>query len=89
MQAAAYPADRVGILASEETQDKYLHGQVVTVGSRKDHTVASGLYDALRKFDYLGVEIILSESFSGEERSEAIMNRLMKAAGHHIEYLPE
>ena len=88
-QATAYPADRVGILASKETQDKYFHGQVVTVGSRRDHTIAGGLYDALRKFDHLGVDIILSESFSGEEKSEAIMNRLLKAAGHHVEYLPK
>lgn len=88
-QAAAYPADRVGILATEETKDRYPHGQVVVVGSRRDRTIAGGLYDALRKFDHLGVEVIFSESFSGEEKSEAIMNRLMKAAGQRIEYLPE
>lgn len=88
-QAAAYPADRVGILATEETKDKYSHGQVVVAGSRADRTVTRGLYDALRQFDHLGVETIFSESFSGEEQSEAIMNRLMKAAGYHIRHLPK
>lgn len=87
--AAGYPAEKVGILATEETKDCYPHGQVVVVGSRRAHTIAEGLYGALRTFDHLGVEVIFSESFSGEERSEAIMNRLLKAAGHRIEYLPE
>lgn len=88
-RALEYPEGRVGILATEETKDEYSHGRVVVAGSRREHTVANGLYAALRQFDHLGVEVIFSESFSGEERSEAIMNRLLKAAGHHIEYLPE
>lgn len=87
--ASRYPASGVGILATEETKKYYPHGQVVVAGSRKEHTVSQELYGALRKFDHLGVEVIFSESFSGEEQSEAIMNRLMKAAGQHIIYLPE
>lgn len=83
-QAAKYPADKVGILAAAETADCYTHGQVVVAGSRNEHTIGHGLYGALRSFDHMGVEIILSESFSGEEESEAVMNRLMKAAGQHI-----
>lgn len=87
-KAKQYPADKVGILATEETAACYSHGQVVIAGSRGKHTVGQGLYDALRTFDHLGVEVILSESFSGEEKSEAIMNRLLKAAGNNIVYLP-
>ncbi len=87
--AAAYPADRVGILASDETRHCYRHGHVVAAGSREKGTVANGLYAALRQFDRLGVEVIFSESFSGEEKSEAVMNRLLKAAGHRIEFLPK
>ena len=86
-KAAGYPEDKVGILATEETKDAYPYGQVVVAGSRKDKTIAHGLYGALREFDRLGVEVILSESFAGEDKSEAIMNRLLKAAGQHIEYL--
>lgn len=83
-EAEKYPAEKVGILAAEETADRYTHGQVVIAGSRKEHTIGHGLYGALRAFDHMGVETILSESFSGEEESEAVMNRLMKAAGQHI-----
>jgi L-threonylcarbamoyladenylate synthase len=85
--AMQYPEERVGILAAEETACEYPHGRVVAAGSRKKNTVGQGLYGALREFDHLGVEVILSESFSDEESSEAIMNRLLKAAGHNILYL--
>ncbi|MCH5264854.1 MAG: threonylcarbamoyl-AMP synthase [Lachnospiraceae bacterium] len=86
--AGDYPADKVGILAAEETKERYPHGQVVTVGSRTAGTIGKGLYRALRTFDHLGVEVIFSETFSGERDSEAIMNRLKKAAGYHVEILP-
>lgn len=85
--AKQYREDKVGILATEETASRYLHGQVVSVGSRKEETIEQGLYGALRTFDHRGVEVILSESFSKEERAEAIMNRLLKAAGQHIVFL--
>lgn len=86
--AAAYPSDKVGILAADESAEAYPHGQVLSIGSRKRHTIEQGLYRALREFDHRGVEVIFSESFSGDERNEAVMNRLLKAAGHRIEYLP-
>lgn len=85
--AASYPPDKVGILASEETKEAYSHGQVVVAGSRKKHTIGEGLYGALRQFDKRGVEVIFSESFYTEEKSEAIMNRLLKAAGQRILFL--
>lgn len=88
-QAANYPEDKVGILATTETKECYTHGRVVVAGSRRDCTIANGLYAALRQFDHLGVEVIFSENFSGEEKSEAITNRLMKAAGQHIVHLPK
>ncbi len=87
--ARQFPEDRVGILATEETKDGYEYGQVVVVGSRRKQTIGHELYNALRKFDHLGVERIFSESFSGEAGSEAIMNRLLKAAGHRIVRVPE
>lgn len=87
--ARQFPEDRVGILATEETKDGYEYGQVVVVGSRREQTIGHELYNALRKFDHLGVERIFSESFSGEAGSEAIMNRLLKAAGHRIVRVPE
>lgn len=86
--AADYPSDRVGILAADESAEAYCHGQVLSIGSRERQTIEQGLYSALREFDHRGVEVIFSESFSEDEGSEAVMNRLMKAAGHRIEYLP-
>lgn len=86
-RAAQYPPDKVGILATEESVADYPHGQVLSVGSRRLHTVEQGLYQVLRAFDHKGVEIILSESFSQEEEGEAVMNRLLKAAGHCVVFL--
>jgi L-threonylcarbamoyladenylate synthase len=82
--AEQYPSDKVGILATEETKDRYHHGQVISAGSRRKHTIEQGLYGALRAFDHREVEVIFSESFSQEDKSEAIMNRLLKAAGQRV-----
>lgn len=87
-RASQYSPEKVGILAAEESRERYTHGQVISVGSRKEHTIEQGLYAALRAFDHRGVEVIFSESFPEDERSEAIMNRLLKASGQRIEYLP-
>ena len=87
--AAEYPKEKVGILATDETLSCYTHGQVVSAGSRNEHTIEQGLYRALREFDHMGVSVIFSESFADDDRSEAIMNRLLKAAGQKIEYLSD
>ncbi len=87
--AQEYPAEKVGILATEETKDLYTHGQVVVAGSREKNTVGQELYRALREFDSLDVDVIFSESFSEDEKSEAIMNRLLKAAGQRMVIVPE
>ena len=60
--------------------------QVRLVGSRCDeHEVAAHLFDVLRHFDHIDVDIILSEGFAEDSFGQAVMNRLIKAAGHHIE----
>ncbi len=78
---------RVGIMAPKETISFY-HGladAVICVGDRDgQQTVAAGLYAALREFDAAEVDYIYAESFSGEALSDAIMNRLLKAAGHRV-----
>ena len=56
-----------------------------SVGKRRDiNAVAKGLYRILREFDDEGVELIYSESFDGDGVSQAVMNRLLKAAGHRM-----
>lgn len=74
-----------GVIATDETIDAYKYGVVKSVGSRKDEaTIAAGLYDILRQFDELHTEFIYSESFADNSLGQAIMNRLLKAAGYHI-----
>lgn len=78
---------KVGIMAPKETISYYdgFADMCVCVGDRnKQQTVAAGLYGALREFDAAGVDYIYAESFRGDELSDAIMNRLLKAAGHRV-----
>ena len=76
---------KAGIMTTVEYKDSYPEGMVVTVGSLEDEsTIAKHLFEALRKFDDLGVDIIYSQAFSEEGLGQAIMNRLLKAAGHRV-----
>lgn len=73
---------KVGIIATSESADRYNLGQVLVIGDRSDEgSIAHNLYDILRQFDELDVDIIYSESFSTPNMGQAIMNRLLKAAG--------
>jgi len=73
---------RVGIIATSESADRYKDGQVLVIGDRADEgTIAHNLYDILRQFDEIGVDVIYSESFATPKMGQAIMNRLLKAAG--------
>lgn len=75
----------VGIIATTETAGLYTTGIVKTIGSRSNEsTIAKNLYKVLREFDEEEVSYIYSESFSGDGIGDAIMNRLEKAAGHHV-----
>lgn len=50
--------------------------------SENEEMIAHNLFNSLRAFDEKNVDIIYSESFYGKGLRVAIMNRLMKAAGH-------
>ncbi|QWU47828.1 MULTISPECIES: L-threonylcarbamoyladenylate synthase [Bacillus] len=76
---------KVGVLTTEEYQRVYSADVVLSCGVRSDlASVATKLYDVLRTFDASEVDVIFSESFPNEGIGNAIMNRLTKAAGHHI-----
>ncbi len=76
---------KVGIMTTLEDSSRYKGGIVKVVGSKKDEKeVAHNLYAALRDFDKMGVQYIYSESFSANDVGQAVMNRLIKAAGHTI-----
>lgn len=76
---------RVGIIGTEETVNRYTRGIIKSIGTRRDEmTIASHLYEILREFDGEDVDYIFSESFSAGGIGNAIMNRLLKAAGHKV-----
>ena len=75
----------VGIICTDETRALYPRGVVRSMGVRaRQETIAHNLYAVLREFDDLNADVIYSESFEGGELSQAIMNRLCKAAGYHM-----
>ncbi len=76
---------RTGIIATEETRRFYHEEDVRVIGTRQDEeTIARHLFAVLREFDELGTQYIFSEAFSQQDLGQAIMNRLIKAAGHQI-----
>lgn len=77
--------EKVGVIATEETKQQYLADVVKSVGSRRDEeSIARHLYTILREFDDEGVTRIYSEGFDADGFGQAIMNRLLKAAGHNV-----
>lgn len=76
---------KVGIICTDETKKLYPCGDVKSIGTRSDEaSIARHLYGILREFDSDQVEIIYSEAFDTPEMGQAIMNRLLKAAGHKL-----
>ena len=77
---------RVGVICCEEDETEFSALGAVSIGKREDEeAIAHNLYYILRRFDEEGTEVIFSESFDGSGLFAAIMNRLVKAAGYHIE----
>ena len=77
--------EKVGIIATDETMGRYYAHSIKSVGMRNDEvSIARNLYRILREFDDEGITVIYSESFAKGGIGQAIMNRLLKAAGHNI-----
>lgn len=76
---------KVGIIGTDETVASYRGDMVLSIGARKDEdAIARHLYKLLREFDEADVDVIYSESFATPRIGQAIMNRLLKAAGHQV-----
>lgn len=76
---------RTGVIAAQETVGRYTADVVKNLGRRHDgETAARELFRVLREFDEENVEFIYAESFEAQGVGEAVMNRLLKAAGHQI-----
>lgn len=74
--------EKVGMLATEESKDRYDADVVLSTGSRSDLlTISRQLYSTLRRFDDTNVTEIYSEVFPEDGIGAAIMNRLRKSAG--------
>lgn len=89
-RAARSHGERVGIIATDESESRYRAcssaDSIKSVGSRTDEdAVARSLYRILREFDDEGMTVIYSEAFAQSGLGQAIMNRLLKAAGHRVE----
>jgi L-threonylcarbamoyladenylate synthase len=77
---------KVGIIACDETVTRYPKDVTVSIGSRKDGlTISQNLYRILREFDEKEVDFIYGETFEETALGQAIMNRLLKAAGYQVE----
>lgn len=82
---AALEGKRVGVIGTDATKSLYDAEIVKSVGSRDDEkTIAHELFKVLREFDDENIDVMYSESFDDSGIGQAIMNRLLKAAGHHV-----
>lgn len=79
----------VGVIATIQTINSYRTDNknltLLEIGDRsKPETIASNLFEVLRKCDYLNISKVYIESFNEDGIGFAIMNRLKKAAGYNI-----
>lgn len=77
--------ERTGIIGTRERLSQYRADVVKCLGDREDEeSIARNLYSVLRQMDQEQVTRIYSESFAARGFGQAIMNRLLKAAGHRV-----
>lgn len=78
------------VLATAQTADYYPAACTMVLGD-KEHpeTLAAALFHALRQCDAIEAELIFAEAISDTGIGAAVMNRLIKAAGHTLVSVPE
>lgn len=82
--------EKTGVIGTSEVLEQYRADVVKCIGSRGDEEgIARNLFSVLREFDDEKVTSIYSESFPSQGLGQAIMNRLLKAAGHRVVRLDE
>ena len=76
---------KVAVIATDETKERYDAQVILNMGRRSDEdAIAQHLYKILRECDELEVGEIYLECFQTPRIGQAIMNRLLKAAGHTV-----
>lgn len=84
-QLKEMPDKTIGILTTDENEMLYEGGVKISAGTRSSLlTIGHNLFRVLRQFDTIGVDCIFSESFPSGQEGLAVMNRLLKAAGHQV-----
>ena len=74
------------VIFNDETVSLYKNGFIKYIGTRaEEETIAYNLYHLLREFDDMEVDYIYGETFYGTGLGQAVMNRLIKAAGYRLE----
>ena len=85
IQSVKVENKKVAVIATEETKTFYEADVVLSIGTREEEdSIAKHMYKILRDCDKLEVDVIYSESFKTPRIGQAIMNRLLKAAGHQV-----
>lgn len=85
LDAAKARGEITGVLAFDEHLPFYRADCVLSLGSlTRLETAAHRLYAALRRFDDSGVTYMLAEACPEDGLGAAVMNRLLKAAGHRM-----
>ncbi|WP_127581047.1 L-threonylcarbamoyladenylate synthase [Paenibacillus koleovorans] len=85
IRAARQQGERTGVLTTRSRAPLYDADLVIGCGDADDlEAAAHGLYAALRDFDEAGIARMWAEAYPEGGLGEAIMNRLLKAAGGRI-----
>lgn len=76
---------KVGMLVARESGDLFPRAVVEPLGSRDNPlSAAAQLFQALRRLDTRGVDVIVAEGLEDRDIGKAVMNRLRKAASEII-----
>ncbi len=85
VQKAHGSGRKVGLIVTAEHAQALKADVLRCIGSRnRADEIAHNLYRILREFDDEQVEVIYSEGFADTGLGQAIMNRLLKAAGYRV-----
>ena len=85
----AQKGEKTGVIVTQELISEYHADSIKNAGNKDDSaSVARQLYTFLREFDDEGIEYMYTQSFADafadKGIGQAIMNRLLKAAGHKV-----
>lgn len=88
VQEAIKSGKKPGVMTVDEMGTGFEGATVLSLGSlERPEEGANLLFKTLRDFDRLGVDVVFSVAFEEKGIGKAIMNRLIKAAGHKIIHL--